>query len=43
MIKVEANTLEEAYSKASAELDCSITELNFEVIQQPSKGFLGIF
>ena len=43
MIKVEATTLEEAYSKASQELECSITELNFEVVQQPSNGFFGIF
>ena len=39
--KIEAPTLEEAYKKASAELGCSITELEIEVIQHPSKGFLG--
>ena len=43
MIKVEAVTLEAAYTKASQELDCSITELNFEVIQQPKSGFLGLW
>jgi len=43
MIKIEALTLEEAYTKASQQLDCSITELNFEVIQQPKKGFLGMW
>ena len=39
--KIEANTLEEAYKKASIELGCSITDLEIEVIQHPSKGFLG--
>jgi spoIIIJ-associated protein len=29
------------YELASAEFNCSITELEIEVIQQPSKGFLG--
>ena len=39
--KIEAKTLEEAYKKASEELGCSITELEIDVIQHPSKGFLG--
>lgn len=39
----EANTLEEAYEKASKSLSCSITDLHIEVIQSPSKGFLGLF
>jgi len=41
MKKVEADTLEEAYRKAATQLACSITDLNYEVIQYPSKGFLG--
>ena len=41
MIKVEALTLEEAYSKAASELSCSVTELELNVIQYPSGGFLG--
>ncbi len=41
MKKVEADTLEEAYQKAATELVCSITDLEYEVIQHPSKGILG--
>jgi spoIIIJ-associated protein len=41
MKKVEAPTLEEAYTKASEVLACSISELQYEVVQHPSKGFLG--
>ncbi len=40
--KIEAPTLEEAYRLASKELGCSITELEVEIVQNPSKGFLGI-
>ena len=43
MIRIEATTLEEAYSKAAAELTCSVTQITFEVIQNPSSGFLGMF
>ena len=43
MIRIEANTLEEAYSKAAAELTCSVTQITFEVIQNPNSGFLGMF
>lgn len=39
--KIEANTLEEAYEHASKQFNCSITNLEIEVVQQPSKGFLG--
>ena len=42
-ILFEANTLQEAYEKASLEYDCSITNLKSEVIQMPNNGFLGIF
>ncbi len=43
MKKIEASTLAEAYQKAAEELECSITELNYEVIQHPSSGVLGMF
>jgi len=42
MKKVEAPTLEEAYQKAAIELSCSITDLEYEVIQYASKGILGL-
>jgi len=41
MIKVEAPTLEEAYQKAALALECSISELQCEVVQHPTKGILG--
>ena len=41
MKKVEADTLEEAYQAAATQLACSITELQYEVIQHPSKGIFG--
>jgi spoIIIJ-associated protein len=43
MIKIEAITLEDAYSKAATELNCSVTELVVEVVQYPSSGVLGLF
>ncbi len=43
MIRIEAATLEEAYLKASFELQCSVTKLETEVIQYPKKGIFGIF
>ena len=42
MIKIEANTLEELYEKASKELMCSVADLDIDIIQQPSN-FLGLF
>ena len=41
MIRVEASTLEEAYQNAATQLACSITDLEIEVVQHPSKGILG--
>lgn len=41
MKKFEAKTLEEAYELASAGLETSITNIEIEIIQHPSKGFLG--
>lgn len=43
MIRVEAKTLQEAFSKAASELSCSVTEIDIEIIQNPSMGFLGFF
>ena len=43
MIKIEATTLEEAYQNAASDLSCSVTELRIEVVQNPTKGFLGLF
>ena len=43
MLKVEAETLESAYSQAANELSCSITQLDIEIIQTPTSGFLGFF
>ncbi|MBA1419871.1 MAG: Jag N-terminal domain-containing protein [Epsilonproteobacteria bacterium] len=41
MKKVEAPTLEAAYAEASKVLECSISELQCEVVQHSSKGILG--
>ena len=41
MKKVEAPTLEAAYAQASKVLECSISELQCEVVQHPSKGIFG--
>ncbi len=41
MKQFEAKTLEEVYELASNEFGCSITELEIDIIQQPSNGFLG--
>jgi spoIIIJ-associated protein len=43
MKKVEAPTLEAAYAKASKVLECSISELQCEVVQHPNNGILGFF
>lgn len=42
MKKIEAQTLEEALMIAAQALDCSVLDLEYEIIQNPSKGFLGI-
>jgi spoIIIJ-associated protein len=41
MKKIEARTLEEAYAKAAETFDCSVTDLEYEIVQHPSRGFLG--
>ena len=43
MIRITADTLEEAYTKASQELGHSVVDLDIEVLQAPSSGFLGMF
>lgn len=43
MIKVEAPSLQEAYSKAAAELSCSVIDLEITILQNGSGGFLGMF
>ena len=43
MIKIEAVTLEDAFKDAAAQLECSVTEINIEVVQAPSNGILGLF
>jgi spoIIIJ-associated protein len=43
MTKIIAPTLEQAYRDAAIALECSITELNIEVVQSPSSGVLGMF
>ncbi len=43
MLKIESKTLEIAYSEAAQQLECSVTELQVEIVQHPSSGFLGLF
>ena len=43
MTRIEATTLQEAYLNAAKDLECSITELDINVIQNSSSGFLGMF
>jgi len=39
----EAKTLEDVYEKASESFNCSITNLDIEIIQVPRKGIFGFF
>lgn len=43
MKKITAPTLQEALSQAALEFGCSVTELEYEVVQYESSGFLGLF
>lgn len=43
MKRIEAQTLEIAYLNAAKEFACSITELDINIIQNSSSGFLGMF
>ncbi len=42
-MKIEANTLQEAFQKAVEQLNCSVTQLDIKVLQHPSSGFFGFF
>ena len=42
-MKIEANTLQEAFQKAAEQLNCSVTELDIKVLQHPSGGIFGFF
>lgn len=42
MQTINAPSLEEAIIKASSVLGCSVVDLEYEVVQAPSKGFLGL-
>ena len=43
MIRITADTLEDAYKKASKELGVSVIDLEIDILQAPSRGFLGLF
>lgn len=43
MIKIESTTLEICYEKAADALQCSVIELEIEIIQLPKSGILGLF
>lgn len=43
MIKIEAVTLEDAYTNAAAALECSVSELKVEIVQVPRSGLFGLF
>jgi spoIIIJ-associated protein len=43
MKKIEAPSLELAYAQAAREFGCSVTQLQVEIIQFPSKGVMGLF
>lgn len=42
-MKIEAKDLQSALTKAAAELECSVLDVEYEIIQRPSSGFLGLF
>lgn len=43
MIKIEALTLEDAFTDAAAALECSVSELKVEIVQVPRSGLFGLF
>ena len=43
MIKIEATTLEQAYTDAAKSLKCSVSELSVEIVQVPRGGLFGMF
>ena len=42
-MRIEANTLQEAFQKAAEQLNCSVTQLDITVLQHPRSGLLGFF
>lgn len=42
MIIIKADTLELAMGQASEKFECSVTELQIEVVEYPKRGFLGL-
>lgn len=42
-MRVEAPTLQDAISQAAQNLNCSVVDVEIEIIQKPSSGFLGFF
>jgi len=42
-MRVEADTLQEAFSKAASKLSCSVTQLDIKIIQHPRSGLFGMF
>ncbi|ANV97624.1 hypothetical protein BBW65_01850 [Helicobacter enhydrae] len=42
MKKISATTLQEALQKASVVFECSVAEIEYEIVSEPSSGFLGI-
>ena len=40
---IEADSLQEAFSKAAAKLSCSVTQLDIKVLQHPRTGLFGMF
>lgn len=43
MKRIEATTLEDAYKEAAKEFGCSITDINYEIVQRPTSGVMGLF
>ena len=43
MKRIEADSLEEAYKNAAKELNCSVTEIDYEIVQYPTTGMMGLF
>lgn len=42
-MRIEDKNLQDALTKAAKELHCSVLDLEYELIQRPSSGFLGLF
>ena len=42
-MRIEAPNLQIAFEKAASELNCSVTQLDIRILQNPSSGFFGFF